>query len=568
MEYYRWSWPEDLKGSEAYDASVTLFCLQGLVNRSPDKRLYIEMTPASRNWRAKLEKPPSSLASIGWKTLMDAGEVLELGMPYVKCVILWDPSVPATVNVATTMAGIEQGLVLTSARYGELKERLAGLPVLSLCGMFDGKETGSAKNDAYRWAMRRYLSAGLCSREYMCYYTDSLTERDEGKLTYTCQRDFAVWERAFVMDLSPWADESPFLEPEQEKGLDASTMEMLFGEMEKQTQGKKPFELCGFFNFEKYSMYGRNQTSRHGPVQTEWETVWRLSPHGGFQNTVTNDSMNQSFHAQMPMANLKNTRPPKEEKWDPDTLYLSFFMADYDSTWPLYEVLEQIWDDPERGSIPLAWGINPNLSRIYPDLISYFYATATPNDYFTSDASAAGYFNPNRVRESFWPAMAAFQKEYFEKLDLHCAPMILEWEPLSERSLDEFSRFAPDGISTIIEDFHRGVGVGVQPDPFLWKGNMVVDRLWNSVDTSDPERAAGCILDITDSPAALEKNDNLALMRVIWIRPERVCRIVEAFRRLYGQRHPGRKVEIVDIYTYYRLRRQWLRQREAGKAQK
>ena len=48
-------------------------------------------------------------------------------------------------------------------------------------------------------------------------------------------------------------------------------------------------------------------------------------------------------------------------------------MADYDSATPLYEFLPNHWHNADRGKIPLAWGINPNLLETYPDLIAYFY---------------------------------------------------------------------------------------------------------------------------------------------------------------------------------------------------
>jgi len=43
--------------------------------------------------------------------------------------------------------------------------------------------------------------------------------------------------------------------------------------------------------------------------------------------------------------------------------------------------------------------MNPNLLDTYPDVISYFYETATAADTFGSDASCAGYTNPNTIRK-------------------------------------------------------------------------------------------------------------------------------------------------------------------------
>lgn len=60
------------------------------------------------------------------------------------------------------------------------------------------------------------------------------------------------------------------------------------------------------------------------------------------------------------------------------------------------------WLQPERGSIPLNWGVDPILLDRYSGMMNYFYSTATPNDYFFSAAAGWGYVHPNRMT----PAMA------------------------------------------------------------------------------------------------------------------------------------------------------------------
>ena len=88
--------------------------------------------------------------------------------------MIWDPTVPATVNVATTIAGVENAVVLSP----ELADSYLGtwkLPVLKdLRGQFTGTETGSKKNDAYRWAIREYLARGRCSAHRFCLFEDAL----------------------------------------------------------------------------------------------------------------------------------------------------------------------------------------------------------------------------------------------------------------------------------------------------------------------------------------------------------------------------------------------------------
>src|SRR5437763_12384351 len=98
------------------------------------------------------------------------------------------------------------------------------------------------------------------------------------------------------------------------------------------------------------------------------------------------------------------------------------------------------------------WGINPNLLETYPDLIAYFYETATPNDVFAADASAAGYMNPNRVRPEFLPLFVEHNQKFFREADMTIAPMVLDQDEPSPPVKDAFAQFAPDGLATIVQD--------------------------------------------------------------------------------------------------------------------
>ena len=82
-------------------------------------------------------------------------------------------------------------------------------------------------------------------------------------------------------------------------------------------------------------------------------------------------------------------------------------MGDYDSTGSLYTKMIKNWNAGGRGKIPLAWSYNPNMLQQYPDIIEYFYQTATENDYFVSNVGGAGWYNTIRVPEADWPLVAA-----------------------------------------------------------------------------------------------------------------------------------------------------------------
>jgi hypothetical protein len=56
-----------------------------------------------------------------------------------------------------------------------------------------------------------------------------------------------------------------------------------------------------------------------------------------------------------------------------------------------------LWLDERRGSIPMAWGMNPLLLDIAPGLLEFYAATATKNDTFFSATAGAGYAYPSRM---------------------------------------------------------------------------------------------------------------------------------------------------------------------------
>ena len=184
--------------------------LQGIINRkSPELYVLSRKNTRPQFWLDLLAKDGRWLQGRERKPLPDLGALVKLAGKRLKGAVIWDPAVPASANVATTIAGVHDAVVLSP----ELAERYLGkwrLPVLKdLRGKFTGAETGSKKNDAYRWAIREYLAKGRCSSHLLCLFEDSFSTRARGDIGYVLTRDWAVKNRAFVFDLSPWGDEKP-----------------------------------------------------------------------------------------------------------------------------------------------------------------------------------------------------------------------------------------------------------------------------------------------------------------------------------------------------------------------
>ncbi len=551
--FYQYPITRPLSGPDDYDEAVALATLQGLINRN-EPRLYITNTEYGRPeyWLQKMSRSGYWLCGVESRRITGLQSVINLARPVLRGAVIWDPEVPASLNVATTIAGVEDAVVLSPALAEQGLSRWR-LPVIDdLRGRFTGKETGSQKNDAYRWAIRTYLDTGRCSSRMLCLYTDAFFDRPAGQIAYVIQRDWAVRNRAFVYDLSPWGDEAPADDPEQPPGTDRATYKLLLEATLRQSAGRYMTEVGGFFSFQKYAnMPGH--PSKHEPVPTEWETVHLISSYNCYQNTAVEFSYNQSFHCHAPRKRLNQRRPARREV--ENTSYLAVLMADYDSTFPLYHFLPDFWDDPVRGELPLNWGINPNLTDAYPDLIEYYYNTATPQDVFVADASAAGYVNPNRIQPRYLPLFIRHNRHHYRQTGMSISGMVLDWDQPTPAVKDAFVRFSPDGYATIVSDMHGGGGK--PPRPHVWKGMPIVNLL--GADPNSAEAAASAFYDAIRR----RKRDEPGFynFRCVWVSPSQVKAALELLRR----QHPEEPFEVVDLYTFFDLFRRHYNQVHASK---
>ncbi len=533
----------DKPAIEMYDEAAAVSTIQGIINKK-QPAVYVLSTRKNTPlyWLDIFAGDNGWLANRKQTNIADLDALVKLAGKKLKGAVIWDPAVPATFNIATTIAGVEDLVVLSPELAKKNLARWNLKVVQDLRGRFDGSVTGSSKNDAYRWAIEEYLKKGKCSSKLLCLFEDSAMARSKGDIGYVVTRDWAVKNRAFVFDLSVWADVAPKDDLKQKLGTDLATYKMILDATLKQADGNHMTELAGFFSFWKYSNIP-GFPSKHEPVPTEWETVFIISPYNVYQNTVAGDCYNQSLHSQMPFKPLKQKRPKVKNKVK-KKIYICIFMADYDSTTPLYEFLPRHWDDKNRGKIPLVWGINPNLIETYPDVITHYYNTATDNDSFASDASAAGYMNPNRIKSKYMSLFVKHNKKFFELTDMTIAPMVLDWNEPTKSVKNAFTKFAPDGYATIIMDFHKNKGTTQKAH--VWKG-MPVMELINDIFSSDPKKRADLFYNALSrrglNPPAFY------IFRIVWDSPSNVIDSLDILRK----NHPELNFEVIDVYNFFRL---------------
>ena len=545
-------------GDDRYEISVMAATLQGIYNLTAEKKLYLmdSTVAASSNVLDIMTEDDRWLSSTDRISLgSNIPRLLEVAKDAIKTVVIWDTDLPCTVNIATTIAGVESGIVMTQAQYDTYKTHLAAdVNVISLVGRFNGSETGSAKNDAYRWAIREYLATGKCSTEYIFSLEDAFGRN----MRNTYARDLAVQKKGFVFDLSPWSDEAPKDDPTQKLGTDLATYTLMLQTLQQIRGTTKLTEIVGFFSMQKYAKSGNDDTweSKYTGTHVEWEYAYLFTPYQCYWNPSAEYAMNMSLHSTYEVETpLEQNRPAEDIRLNDseDMIYLMIVMGDYDSVGSFYAKMVANWNNRFRGQIPLAWSFNPNIIDHYPDIVEYFYSTATENDYFVSNVGGAGWYNPSRVEdtEEQWEMWLEHHLKYFEMTDMSVSPDMWDYDAFSPMAEKYITQYATTGAGTLIANPLGHSTTGAKPTtPHVAENGSVIDEISNRFDGND---SAVCArewkIDIDKRDDSREGHATFMSCRCVWSTPEYLIQCIAELQKLY----PDKEVKVVDPYTYYRL---------------
>ncbi|MFE4455170.1 GxGYxYP domain-containing protein [Streptomyces sp. NPDC056796] len=238
-------------------------------------------------------------------------------------------------------------------------------------------------------------------------------------------RDYAVASRAMVLWLPP-------------SGGTGLLLDEVFGRVEPTT----PY--AGWFSDD---------------VAGEWGGVDRASRHG--VHVVPADFyMNGTVHAGVP-AKIPRTVPPRPKAALRNRVHLTFTVGEGDNIQYCQRRMRTIWDDPERGRVPVNWTVSPLLADIGPALLAYYRNTATENDLLIAGPSGAGYTYPGSWPRDALDAYTALTGRYLRRtgMDLVYAynPRNATgdgWVPIDERVARSYRKNTP--VRGIIQSWETG----------------------------------------------------------------------------------------------------------------
>lgn len=572
-----------------YDIMKFSVSLQGLLNRD-EPVLYID-DGKSMNWFRFLRATTDGLLYGKKQLSIDSFDLLlDTFAQEIKSdgIVIWDPTAPYTSNIATTVCGVEGYLPVmfsedSASLYQMLLTRFGkDIVKMDLRGKFTGEKgtkiwdvdtvsSGSAKCDAYLWAMEKYLVTDLCDRGNIAYMTDfyPLSKNGTGGYvdnspyeTYLPSQDYIVANAIFVFDLSIFSDESATDDPTQSKGLDYRTLKKILQCQYDRNDGA--FSKCiGFPPFPyKYTI---KQGGKYDEVMAEWTAVEVMSCYNiaveadcPGPSSLYNTSVYSQYEQQIDYSQSEKRQNALDNlpEYDENTYYIYIYGGDYDAAaWTYHIAANGTWQSEDRGNIPLSWAFNPNLMERVPMLWDIFYATATENDFFIAGDSGAGYINPMLLRQ-YWrkhsnlpsgvDAWVEWCEYWYGRADLSITGMLLDGNNpyADDEILKAYLSFSYDGIGVWN---WPGNDSGIKEIGGTGISGMAQD--WGFTRYNTPEEAAQSIVKAISSG----RNLNFYPIKTNIIDPTLACEAVELAQQLLDAEGNGRIIKVVDPYTFFAM---------------
>jgi hypothetical protein len=412
-----------------YEERLTASCLQGLANRNaprlfldhgtcddPGTRKTNSVMMTEEDWHGKYR---ACLKRNDLDNLDYYRSVLPLSITpreslltaisahagALKGLVVWDPAFPDTVNLALTLAGIRNLLVVHPDFAAEAARAAQVEVVEDLRGRFTDRVS------LYRWAFA-HLFHDCREGQIAC------VEPEWRRTEFT---DYIVQNRLFAFSLASF--EKGGLRSFGQKLLlllvagPFALRTLLFAARLDAPVRRIALWLLGIGAPEVRLGIRIQRAVRARPYPTifgwhtqrddEFSFMLALSANG-LRLAPTFMAGNFSFHSRLPNPGAFTQRyiDPSTVKLDRNATYLTFVLSDGDQFTLMNTAEVGNWRMPEHGAVPFNWEVQPLLAEIAPALLGYFYRTMTVADLLVAGPSGAGYVIPPLV-----PRLGAYMRE-------------------------------------------------------------------------------------------------------------------------------------------------------------
>ena len=506
--------------------------------------------------------------------------------------VTWDGGVPATSNVAATICGVDGYLPVLKG--SSIETKLAEMGVEEKISLFekftgtlgtkipdtDQDSSGSAKNDAYRWALEKYMDR--CSAYYMGYILDggvTIPDSYWSKRTYAqfnCIEnfDYLIARQAFCFDLNPNPNDVVCDDAAQPAGTDHATFIMILQRRYERANGAIG-QMLGFPPWWiKYTIDTPGDTGHNGKLggpQLEWLfceyiTSYNMAMEADAAHPCSMSNGSFMYKYRVTATEFKNTDTKQEDMltFDSNKRYFTMYVGDYDSSAWMKKYVFDYWKDSARGTLPLMWAFNPNLSNRIPVVWEYVYANLSDKDYITAGEGAGytmpGYFIENKetgeLRDTAegWDVWIEYSKKYYELFDIDITGFIinsqsgsLEVKGINPEIMTQFNKLSPVGSFTNASSSRKQALALQDGVPYVY--------LYNEIPfNADPQNDTA-FSGMYNYDRGSMGSYNFSAYRTVVQSPSTIKDVVDGYTA-YATGKSGKQYVYVDPYNFFNLIRQ------------
>jgi len=391
--------------SQSKDLYTLAVTFQGLINRKQPRVLILNSNAGEgkETWAKEF--------GLSYTKEKDIYKVIEKYKSEIKGIVIYDTKLNDTINVATTIAGVEDGIVVSPKLAEKLTAEPFNFPVIKdLRGMF------TDRLEAYDFAYNEYFSK--CDKRI---FTGADPETNVGI------RDLAVAAKAFTIWLDPTNPE------------DKEHVKKYFAQTEA---GKGCY--TGWW---KGEVKGVAAASEFG-IPT--------IPSDYYENYSVFSSLSKE---------IEIPEVPEKPKLE-NKLYVALVFSDGDNIQYNQHHMKSnsLWGSSKRGSVPIGWTISPMLLDAGPQMMNYYYKNATDMDCFISGPSGAGYMTVQNCKdEVLFDEFAKNTDTYFRKTN---QKVITIWDTLGDMQGNSYSKYTKSLYGLFMQNGENKVYGETSSTPF------------------------------------------------------------------------------------------------------
>ncbi|HTB83673.1 MAG TPA: LamG-like jellyroll fold domain-containing protein [Candidatus Sulfotelmatobacter sp.] len=366
--------------SSASSAEIDLFTsLEGIVNRTQPRVVCVSTV------NGEGEFTWLNLHNLSTNPITGYNAILKYQTNFTGLVVT-DPNQPDTLNLATTMAGVNNELICNPSLLPTLTNSPYNLPITDdLRGRF------ANKYGVYGYLYTNYWPQ--CSHRILAGLETNL----DGNL-----RDYLVATKTATVWLDPGS-----------VSQDAAMMSLFTSQMTPAN-----------------SVY-------IGWVPNEGNDVPWLATYG-IPVVASDFFVNGSvFSGVTSPINIPAIPPPPPLQ---NKVYVALLLSDGDNAQYMQHAMKINWENASRGSVPIGWTVDALAANLDPVMLNYYWSTATTNDCLISGPSGAGYGRMEHWSGANLAAFANIADGYLQRSGLR---VITVWDSVNSGIAQAYATNCP-----------------------------------------------------------------------------------------------------------------------------